>query len=58
MPISKDKKKISGEIGGVLPNNKKIDLAFLFPGQRRTLVSNQPSKLSSLKGTSYILSTE
>ena len=58
MPISKDKKKISGEIGGVLPNNKKLDLAFLFPGQRRTLVSNQPSKLSSLKGTSYMLSTE
>ena len=46
---------MSGEIGGALPNSKKFDLALLFPGQRRTLVLNQPSKLSSIKGILYIL---
>ena len=57
-PLSLDEEvEKVGEGSGVLCKFKKFDLVLVDFGQRQTLVLYQPSKLISISGTSYILST-
>ena len=48
--LNDEKEKILSEGSGVPSNRRKFDLILLYFGQRQTQLSNQPSKLISIKG--------